>query len=103
MTSSLEARLAWQMTVAGLPAPAVEFVFHPPRRWRFDFAWLAESLAVEVEGGVWAQGRHTRGSGFTADCRKYNQATIDGWRVLRFTADMIDSGEALKMITEAIG
>ena len=102
MTSTLEARLAWKITVAGLPPPEVEFIFHRPRKWRFDFCWPENMLAVEVEGAIWAQGRHTRGSGFTGDCQKYNQATIDGWRVLRFTAEMINSGLAIKMITEAL-
>ena len=102
MTSSLEARLAWQITGAGLRAPDVEHRGIPGRKFRFDFAWPDRMLAVEVEGGTWIGGRHTSGAGFRADCQKYNLAAMAGWRVLRFTADMIDSGEALKMITEAI-
>ncbi|NIP25770.1 MAG: hypothetical protein GWN94_02580, partial [Phycisphaerae bacterium] len=50
--------------------------------WRFDFAYKTERVAVEVEGGVYTQGRHTRGEGFEEDCEKYNQATLLGWRVL---------------------
>ena len=103
MTSSLEARLAWQITIAGLPLPEVEYKFHPVRRWRFDFCWPQFDLAAEVEGATWAQGRHTRGSGFAADCEKYNEAVLMGYRVLRFTAEMIESGQAIEMITKAIG
>ena len=68
----------------GLPKPVVEFLFHSERKWRFDFAWPQSRLAVEVEGGVWIQGRHTRGSGFVKDMEKYNAAAMLGWRILRF-------------------
>ena len=97
-----EETLALHIRAAGLPEPVREFRFHPQRRWRFDFAWPALKVAAEVEGGTWAGGRHTRGSGFEGDCRKYNAAVIDGWRVLRFTGAMIDSGEALEVIAVAI-
>lgn len=66
-----------------------EHRFDAVRRWRFDFAWVRQRVAVEIEGGAWTQGRHTRGVGFGADCAKYNAATLAGWRVLRFTGDML--------------
>jgi len=40
-------------------------------------------IAVEIEGGVWTGGRHTRGAGFRQDMEKYNEATAMGWRVFR--------------------
>ena len=52
----------------GLPeTPIREHKFHPVRRWRFDLAFLENKLAIEIEGGVWIRGRHTRGNGFTRD------------------------------------
>lgn len=69
--------------IAGLPVPVAEHKFHPTRKWRFDYAWPDRLVALEVEGGVWAQGRHTRGSGFVKDMEKYNAAAALGWRVLR--------------------
>lgn len=77
-----------------LPQPVNEHKFAPPRKWRFDFAWPAERLAVELEGGVWSGGRHTRPAGFEADVEKYNCATVEGWRVLRCTAKMLDTDPA---------
>ena len=41
------------------------------RNWRCDFAWPDRRLIVEVEGGVYSQGRHTRPSGFTKDLEKF--------------------------------
>jgi len=72
----------------GLPAPEREYRFHQ-RRWRFDFAWPAERVAVEIEGAVYTRGRHTRGAGFSADCVKYNEAAAAGWCVLRFPTDVV--------------
>lgn len=74
--------------------------FDPVRRWRLDFAHFVYRLAVEIEGGTWIKGRHVTGVGFRNDCEKYNAATLKGWRIFRFTAEMVSSGEALR-VTEA--
>lgn len=67
----------------GIPEPVREFRFHPERRWRFDFAWPDASVALEIEGGIYCSGRHVRPSGYAADCEKYNEAQLCGWRVFR--------------------
>ncbi len=79
-----------------------EHRFHETRRWRFDIAFPKEKLAVEIEGGVWTEGRHTRGAGFVNDMEKYNEALIAGWRVLRVTPDMVKDGRALQLIERAL-
>lgn len=85
--SPLEESFRRQATAHGIPAWVEEHRFDASRRWRFDFAWPSRMLAVEVEGGTHSGGRHTRGSGYAADCEKYNEAQLQGWRVLRFTGD----------------
>jgi hypothetical protein len=90
------------ITAAGLPAPVKEFRFAPPRRWRFDLAWPSLRIALEIEGGVWAHGRHVRGKGYERDAEKYNAATLAGWRVLRVTRDMIRDGRALALLESAL-
>lgn len=73
------------------PAIEAEVRFAPPRRFRFDRCHRASRVAVELEGGVWSGGRHTRGKGFTDDCTKYNLAASLGWLVFRFTGGMLDA------------
>ena len=67
--------------------------------WRFDFAWPDLKLAAECEGGAWAGGRHTRGSGFAGDLRKYDAAMRLGWTVYRCDGGLIQSGHAVQTIT----
>jgi len=86
----------------GLPKPEPELRFCPPRRWRFDYAFPDAKLALEVEGGAWTGGRHTRGKGFVADMEKYNRAVILGWRVLRCTPADVKSGKVFAMLKEAL-
>lgn len=99
--SAPEDRLAYQLRAVGLPKPEREYKFALPRKWRFDFAYPDLKLAIEVEGGTWVNGAHTRGGHYESDCRKYNRAALLGWRVLRFTTGMVDSGEAIDRIEEA--
>ena len=87
----------------GLPEPVPEHRFDPERRWRFDWAWLEAGVALEREGAVWVNGRHTRGSGFIKDMEKYNRAAVLGWKVIRATPQQIDSGEILDTVKAAIG
>ena len=68
-----------------------EYKFHPERKWRFDFAARRAMVALEIEGGVWTRGRHSRGAGMIEDMRKYNAATSRGWSVLRVTPQMMES------------
>lgn len=74
---------AWERIVPGpRAAPEREYRFHVQRRWRFDFAWPTERVALEIEG----RGRHQTVAGTRRDCEKYNTATLMGWRVLRVPA-----------------
>lgn len=86
----------------GLPAPVFEYRFHDERRWRFDMAWPKYKIALEVEGGVWTAGRHTRPSGFLKDMEKYNAACALGWRVLRTVPDDLLMQETIELVREAM-
>lgn len=85
-----------------LPKPEQEYRFHPVRKWRFDYAFPDKKLALEVEGGVWIQGRHTRGSGFVRDVQKYNAASCLGWRLLRVTPRNLATLDTIAMVKQAL-
>ena len=72
--------------------------------WRFDFAWPSEGVALECNGGTWSNGRHSRGAGYSEDCRKLNAATALGWRVFQVTSDMLkaDPAGAVELVKRAL-
>jgi len=88
--SDLESKFDFLMGVYGIPPMTKEHRFHPTRKWRFDRAYPKQKIAVEVEGGIWTKGRHSRGKGFSDDCTKYNNAMALGWSVFRVTTEHID-------------
>jgi hypothetical protein len=103
-----KAVLEIQMKEAGLPEPEREYLFHETRKWRFDYAWIAEGIALEFEGGIWMQTTEGRSKGhahpkrFLKDCEKYNEAALYGWRVLRVTGEMVQDGRALAWLERAL-
>lgn len=68
-----------------------EHQFSDSRKWAFDYAEAQVLVAIELEGGTWLPGggRHNRAKGYSDDCQKYNSATHLGWRLFRFTSDML--------------
>lgn len=68
------------------------------RDWRFDFAWTAALVALEMDGGGFVGGGHNRGSGMRSDCEKLSTAVSFGWRVLRVTPDHVKNGRALRWL-----
>ena len=95
--------LQLQCRLSALPEPQTEVRFAPPRRWRFDYCWPLEKLALEVDGGGWINGRHSRGSGIEKDAEKLNTAVAMGYRVLRATPAMVNDGRALAAIQAVLG
>lgn len=80
-----------------------EFKFHPERKWKADFHLVGKKILVEVEGGIWSSGRHTRGKGYIGDMEKYNAATMMGFQVIRFSTDQVKSGHAIQQIVKMVG
>lgn len=101
--SALEDALAFQIRVAGLPAPEREVQLVPERRFRWDFVWREpKPLVVEVDGGTWVNGGHNRGKQIASDAEKSALAAILGYRFFRVTGDQVHSGAALDWLIRAL-
>lgn len=85
-----------------IPVPEYRFALAVGRQWRFDWAWPAQLVALEVEGGAFIAGRHTRGSGFAADLEKYNAAAVAGWLVLRVLPKHLARPSTFELIAAAL-
>lgn len=120
MNPTLVIRL-WE--AQGLPRALAEHQFHPERKWRFDFAWPATQrierqnesgetssiisyesggVAVEVQGGIWTKGRHTRGAALLKEWEKLNTAAALGWRVLFVAPGKETSTEFVTLLERAL-
>lgn len=95
-------RFVSQLKAVGIIGFTRELKAIPGRLYRIDVAFEAEKLAVECMGGVWQQGRHTRGAGYTSDCEKACLLAIEGWHYMPVTSGQIESGEALKWVESAL-
>jgi len=86
----------------GLPVPEREYRFHPTRKWRVDFVWVEQRLAVEIEGGIWRRGggAHSHPLNIERDIEKSNALTLAGFHLLRITDKAIKSGVAFAMVAE---
>lgn len=96
--------LAMQLDEAGI-AYSREFKFAPRRKWRADFLMLEcnSPCLVEVNGGIWTNGRHTRGAALQDEYRKISEAGILGYRILIVTPQDVKDGSALALIKRALG
>lgn len=85
---------AWRMLAPDMPAPITEYNFDKclRRRHLFDWAWVTERIAVEVDGGGYCPGggRHAQDS----DREKMNLAASLRWLVFRFSPQMIERDPA---------
>lgn len=107
MSSDLESAFlrAWHAFAPDAPEPVREYRFDDVRRFRLDFAFPERRVGIELQGGVWTGGRHTRGAGYERDVVKLNLLQSLGWRCFYVTASMLrdDPQSVVRMVREAIG
>lgn len=85
-----------------LPIPVREHKFHETRKWRLDFAWLDYKIALEVNGGVWRNGRHTRGTGYINDLEKITELSLLGWIIIQVVPKDLMTDKTIEYIKKAL-
>lgn len=82
----------WVLLYPNLPLPVRQYKFLPDRKFLWDFAWVEDLLAVEIQGGSFmAKSGHNTALGQARDCEKQRLAVAAGWRVLPYNSvDMKD-------------
>lgn len=75
-----------------------EWLFHPVRKWRLDYAIPEHKIAVEING--WTS-HHRRGR-MEEDNAKLAAAVMMGWRVFYASVDQMKRGTAALWVASAI-
>jgi very-short-patch-repair endonuclease len=87
------AELARQLDEAGITVER-EYRWHSTRKFRFDLMVRSKRLAVEVDGGLFINGGHTRGARREYDYERDAEALAAGWKVMRVSPRQVKSGDA---------
>ncbi len=92
-----------EFVLIALKMPFVkEYKFSSTRKFRFDFAIIDMTIKIAIEyEGIYAAGksRHTTTTGYSTDLQKYNLATVEGWKILRYSANnYMNFGSDIKII-----
>lgn len=64
---------------------------------------MEQKVAVEINGGTFTKGRHTRGAALHQEYAKLNNAVLLGWAVLIFDAKhMQDVGACVALVVNLL-
>ena len=101
LPSNLEAMFWLQLRAAGIQEGWTQQVKAVPgRQFKFDFCHAERRILVEVQGGNYQHGAHSRPMGLKRDYTKANLAQRHGWKIYQFDGDMVNDGEALDWVIE---
>lgn len=90
------------LRASGLPIPTPEFAFAEGRKFRWDYAWVPQKVALEQQGGIWVRGAHGRGTGIVRDIEKFSLGAALGWRLLLVEPKDLCSAHNLNLIRMAL-
>jgi len=95
-----------KLKAADIPLPQYEYLFTHEiglkTMHRADYAWPEFNVALEVEGGIWSNGGHVRGSGKTRDIAKMNLYARAGYRVIYCVPKTLCSKETIQTIKDVL-
>ena len=92
-----EELLARQMADKGISFER-QYAYAPGRKYRADFAILHRRVLIEIQGGIFTRQAHGSISGLLADNARINIATLNNWRILRFSPTQVENGQAIETI-----
>jgi hypothetical protein len=72
----------WKQEFPNLPVPERQYRHNPIRKWRWDFR--IDHVLVDIQGGTFVRGGHSRGVGQDRDYEKWNDAVRMGYKPLLF-------------------
>lgn len=101
-TSRLVRKFLEHLAFAGVPAPVLEHVLIPGRKFRADLAWPEQRVFVECDGATFVAGRHGSGSGIKSDCEKFSLAAGLGWRLVRVEEMWLRTSKPVEWIKAAL-
>lgn len=96
--------LAFQLKAAKISCTP-EYQWNPKTKQRADFLVFGrgfQSLLVEVDGGLYINGGHTRGAARERDYERDAEAMMLGFKVLRVSPRQVKQGKAIQWITSLL-
>lgn len=87
---------------SGLPVPMEEYQFHDTRKWRFDFAWPVQKVALEIDGGNFMGGAHVNGGRIRKTQEKENEAQAMGWKIFHVYPEAALKAEIINWLKRAL-
>jgi hypothetical protein len=110
MASDLEHSLYYVLRKNKLKGWVAEYKFsgylgERKRRWRMDvcFPDADPPLAIEVQGGLYSNGKHSREKGVRNDSQKSIEWQLAGGTIIHATPSMIKDESVVELIKEALG
>lgn len=100
LTLELEFDNLWTALYPNIDLEA-EVKLIPDRKFRFDYVHLPSKVVVEVNGGIFVNGGHSRGKAQQRNYEKIFLATSLGYSVINLGTGQINE-DNLKLIYEAI-
>jgi hypothetical protein len=93
---------AFRRRCYALPTPVWDEVKIGGWKGAWDFAWPDLKVVVDVHGGEFVRGHHTRGKNILDDYEKLMRAVHAGWTCVLFGGTQTEDEKMLSMLAEII-